>query len=432
MSYLFTSESVTEGHPDKVCDAISDAVLDAALTGDPTSRVACETLCKTGFVVVAGEITTKSTIDFGKLARSVIKDIGYTDSSMGFDYETCGVLTAVEPQSPDISQGVTEGQGMFKEQGAGDQGLMFGYACDETPELMPAPIMFAHALSRTLAGVRKAGKVDFLRPDGKSQVTLEYDDDNQPKRIETVVVSTQHTPSVKHKELKEAVMELVIKKSLPKNLLDSKTKYFVNPTGRFVIGGPFGDAGLTGRKIIVDTYGGMGRHGGGAFSGKDPSKVDRSACYYARFVAKNIVAAGLARRCEVQVAYAIGVAQPMGVYVQTFGTGKVPDDKLAKYVQANFDMRPRALIEELDLLRPIYRPTSAYGHFGRSEFSWESTERAAKLASDLLGVTIKPSKSESKPKGKAAKSNGESHANGAKASKANGVATKKPRASARA
>jgi S-adenosylmethionine synthetase len=432
MSYLFTSESVTEGHPDKVCDAISDAVLDAALTGDPTSRVACETLCKTGFVVVAGEITTKSTIDFGKLARSVIKDIGYTDSSMGFDYETCGVLTAVEPQSPDISQGVTEGQGMFKEQGAGDQGLMFGYACDETPELMPAPIMYAHALSRTLAGIRKSGKVDFLRPDGKSQVTLEYDEDNQPKRIETVVVSTQHSPSVKHKELKEAVMELVIKKSLPKNLLDSKTKYFVNPTGRFVIGGPFGDAGLTGRKIIVDTYGGMGRHGGGAFSGKDPSKVDRSACYYARFVAKNIVAAGLARRCEVQVAYAIGVAQPMGVYVQTFGTGKVPDDKLAKYVQDNFDMRPRALIEELDLLRPIYRPTSAYGHFGRSEFSWESTERAAKLASDLLGITIKSSKSESKPKGKAAKSNGDSHQNGAKASKANGIATKKTRASARA
>jgi S-adenosylmethionine synthetase len=297
---------------------------------------------------------------------------------------------------------------------------------------MPAPIMFAHALSRTLAGIRKAGKVDFLRPDGKSQVTLEYDDDHQPKRIETVVVSTQHSPSVKHKELKEAVMELVIKKSLPKNLLDSKTKYFVNPTGRFVIGGPFGDAGLTGRKIIVDTYGGMGRHGGGAFSGKDPSKVDRSACYYARFVAKNIVAAGLARRCEVQVAYAIGVAQPMGVYVQTFGTGKVPDDKLAKYVQDNFDMRPRALIEELDLLRPIYRPTSAYGHFGRSEFSWESTERAAKLASDLLGITIKSSKSESKPKGKAAKSNGDAHTNGAKASKANGIATKKSRASARA
>jgi S-adenosylmethionine synthetase len=414
MSYLFTSESVTEGHPDKICDAISDAVLDAALAGDRTSRVACETLCKTGFVVVAGEITTKSSIDFGKLARQVIKDIGYTDSSMGFDYETCGVLTAIEPQSPDISQGVTEGQGLFKEQGAGDQGLMFGYASDETPELMPAPIMYAHALSRTLAAVRKAGKVDFLRPDGKSQVTLEYDDDHRPKRIETVVVSTQHSEDVKYKDLKEAMMELVIKKSLPKNLLDSKTKYWVNPTGRFVIGGPFGDAGLTGRKIIVDTYGGMGRHGGGAFSGKDPSKVDRSACYYARYVAKNIVAAGLASRCEVQVAYAIGVAKPMGVYVHTFGTGKVPDEKLAAYVTEHFDMRPRALIEELDLLRPIYRPTSAYGHFGRNEFSWEGTDRAVQLAEDLLGVKLKPSKSDAK-----AKANG-SKVNGAKA-KANGA-----------
>jgi S-adenosylmethionine synthetase len=416
MNYLFTSESVTEGHPDKVCDAVSDAVLDAALAGDKMSRVACETLCKTGFVVVAGEITTKSSIDFGKLARQVIKDIGYTDSSMGFDYETCGVLTAVEPQSPDISQGVTEGEGLFKEQGAGDQGLMFGYASDETPELMPAPITYAHALTKQLAAVRKAGKVDFLRPDGKSQVTFEYEND-QPKRIETVVVSTQHSESVKHKTLKEAVMELVVKKSLPKHLLDSKTKYFINPTGRFVIGGPFGDAGLTGRKIIVDTYGGMGRHGGGAFSGKDPSKVDRSACYYARYVAKNIVAAGLARKCEVQVAYAIGVAQPMGVYVHTFGTGKVEDEKLGKYVIDHFDMRPRALIEELNLLRPIYRPTSAYGHFGRSEFSWEKTDRAAKLASDLLGVKIKASKS----------------TNGVKASKLNGASTKKLKApSARA
>jgi S-adenosylmethionine synthetase len=411
MNYLFTSESVTEGHPDKVCDAVSDAVLDAALAGDKMSRVACETLCKTGFVVVAGEITTKASIDFGKLARQVIKDIGYTDSSMGFDYETCGVLTAVEPQSPDISQGVTEGEGMFKEQGAGDQGLMFGYASDETPELMPAPITYAHALAKQLAAVRKAEKVDFLRPDGKSQVTVEYEND-QPKRIETVVVSTQHSESVKHKTLKEAVMELVVKKSLPKHLLDSKTKYFINPTGRFVIGGPFGDAGLTGRKIIVDTYGGMGRHGGGAFSGKDPSKVDRSACYYARYVAKNIVAAGLARKCEVQVAYAIGVAQPMGVYVHTFGTGKVEDEKLAKYVIDHFDMRPRALIEELNLLRPIYRPTSAYGHFGRSEFSWEKTDRAAALASDLLGVKIKASKS----------------TNGAKASKLNGASTKKVKA----
>jgi S-adenosylmethionine synthetase len=418
MNYLFTSESVTEGHPDKVCDAVSDAVLDAALAGDKMSRVACETLCKTGFVVVAGEITTKSSIDFGKIARQVIKDIGYTDSSMGFDYETCGVLTAVEPQSPDISQGVTEGEGMFKEQGAGDQGLMFGYASDETPELMPAPITYAHALAKQLAAVRKAGKVDFLRPDGKSQVTVEYEND-QPKRIETVVVSTQHSESVKHKTLKEAVMELVIKKSLPKHLLDSKTKYFINPTGRFVIGGPFGDAGLTGRKIIVDTYGGMGRHGGGAFSGKDPSKVDRSACYYARYVAKNIVAAGLARKCEVQVAYAIGVAQPMGVYVHTFGTGKVEDEKLAKYVSDNFDMRPRALIEELNLLRPIYRPTSSYGHFGRSEFSWEKTDRAAKLASDLLGVKLKATKS----------TNGAKAAtDGAKASKLNGASTKKVKA----
>jgi S-adenosylmethionine synthetase len=441
MSYLFTSESVTEGHPDKVCDAVSDAVLDAALAGDPKSRVACETLCKTGFVVVAGEITTKSTIDFGKLARKVIKDIGYTDSSMGFDYETCGVLTAIEPQSPDISQGVTEGEGLFKEQGAGDQGLMFGYACDETPELMPAPIMYAHALTRVLAGVRKSNKVDFLRPDGKSQVTVEYEND-RPKRIETVVVSTQHSPSVKHKDLKEAVMELVVKKALPKHLLDSKTKYFINPTGRFVIGGPFGDAGLTGRKIIVDTYGGMGRHGGGAFSGKDPSKVDRSACYYARFVAKNIVAAGLASRCEVQVAYAIGVAKPMGVYVSTFGTGKIEDEKLAAYVSEHFDMRPRALIEELDLLRPIYQPTSAYGHFGRSEFSWESTERAARLASDLLGVKLPSTKAPKSAKAaKAAKAPKSAKPSARKAAKvtkpepshgsngSNGVSTRKLRSS---
>ncbi|HEY2409555.1 MAG TPA: methionine adenosyltransferase [Polyangiaceae bacterium] len=409
-SYLFTSESVTEGHPDKVCDAISDAVLDAALAGDKHSRVACETLCKTGFVVIAGEITTKSNIDFGKLARQAITDIGYTSSDMGFDAKTCGILLAVEPQSPDISQGVTEGEGLFKEQGAGDQGLMFGYACDETPELMPAPITYAHQLAKQLAAVRKKGQVEFLRPDGKSQVTVEYEND-VPKRIETVVVSTQHSESVKYKTLKEALMELVVKKALPKNLLDSKTKYFINPTGRFVIGGPFGDAGLTGRKIIVDTYGGMGRHGGGAFSGKDPSKVDRSACYYARYVAKNIVAAGLAKRCEVQVAYAIGVAKPMGVYVKTFGTSTVDEDKLAAYVIENFDMRPRALIEELNLLRPIYRPTSAYGHFGRSEFSWEKTDRSKQLAADLLGkksngaskangVSNGASKPEKKPRGK--------------------------------
>jgi S-adenosylmethionine synthetase len=418
--YLFTSESVTEGHPDKICDAVSDAVLDAALTGDKTSRVACETLVKTGFVVIAGEITTKSNIDFGKVARNVIKDIGYTDSSMGFDYETCGVLLAVEPQSPDISQGVTEGQGLFKEQGAGDQGLMFGYASDETPELMPAPIVYAHALAYRLAQIRKQKKVDFLRPDGKSQVTLEYEN-GVPKRIETVVVSTQHSPDVKHKDLKDAVMELVIKKSLPANLLDKKTKYFVNPTGRFVIGGPFGDAGLTGRKIIVDTYGGMGRHGGGAFSGKDPSKVDRSACYYARYVAKNIVASGVAARCEVQVAYAIGVAQPTGVYVHTFGTGKVEDSVLGDYVLKNFDMRPRALIEELDLLRPIYRATSAYGHFGRSEFSWESTERAEKIAHDLLGSPLK-SKASAKANGTSKPATAKSKAAAAK-SKKNGRAS---------
>jgi S-adenosylmethionine synthetase len=404
-SYLFTSESVTEGHPDKICDAVSDAVLDAALAGDRYSRVACETLCKTGFVVIAGEITTKSSIDFGRLARQTIKEIGYTDSDMGFDSETCGVLIAVEPQSPDISQGVTQGQGLFKEQGAGDQGLMFGYACDETPELMPAPISYAHQLAYRLAQVRKSEKVKFLRPDGKTQVTLEYEND-RPKRIETVVVSTQHDEGVKHKTLTEAVMELVVKKTLPSKLLDSKTKYFVNPTGRFVIGGPFGDAGLTGRKIIVDTYGGMGRHGGGAFSGKDPSKVDRSACYYARYVAKNIVAAGLARKCEVQVAYAIGVAKPMGVYVHTFGTGKVEDEKLAAHVIETFDFRPRALIEELDLLRPIYRATAAYGHFGRSEFSWEKTDRAAELSESLLGIKVKGKKSHANGSNGIKKANG--------------------------
>jgi S-adenosylmethionine synthetase len=389
-SYLFTSESVGEGHPDKVCDAISDAVLDACLEQDPLSRVACETFCKTGFVIVGGEITTKARVDFGKLARAAIKEIGYTSSAMGFDWESCGVLTAIEPQSPDISQGVTEGEGAFKEQGAGDQGLMFGFAVNETPELMPAPIMYAHKLMKKIAEVRKSGKVDFLRPDAKSQVTLEYDRNDQPVRIETVVVSTQHSPDVKNKQLHEAVMELVIKKSLPKKLLDNKTKYFINPTGRFVIGGPHGDAGLTGRKIIVDSYGGMGRHGGGAFSGKDPSKVDRSAAYYARYVAKNIVAAGVATRVEVQIAYAIGVAKPVGVNVNTFGTGKVDDEKLSAYVIKNFDMRPRAIIEELDLLRPIYSPTAAYGHFGRPEFSWEKTDRAEAIAAALLGGAKRP------------------------------------------
>jgi S-adenosylmethionine synthetase len=382
--YLFTSESVTEGHPDKLCDAISDSVLDAVLAQDPKARVACETFCKTGFVIVGGEITTRAKgIDFGRIARNAIKEIGYTGSDMGFDWETCAVMTAIEPQSPDISQGVTEGEGLYKEQGAGDQGLMFGFACDETPELMPAPIMYAHRLTQRLAQVRKKGEVDFLRPDGKSQVTVEYDKD-RPKRIETVVVSTQHSPDVSYEDLRDAVMDLVVKKSLPPKLLDKRTKYFINPTGRFVIGGPMGDAGLTGRKIIVDTYGGMGRHGGGAFSGKDPSKVDRSAAYYARFVAKNVVAAKLARRCEVQVAYAIGVAKPVGVHVNTWGTGKVSDDLLEKYIAEKFDMRPRAIIDELKLLRPIYRETAAYGHFGRKGFPWEKTTRARQMAADLL------------------------------------------------
>lgn len=380
-----------------MCDQISDAVLDAALAEDVRSRVACETLCKTGFVVIAGEITTRAkNLDFGKIARSVVKDIGYTDSSMGFDADTCGVLIAVEPQSPDISQGVTEGEGLFKEQGAGDQGLMFGYACDETPELMPAPIMYAHELVANLAKLRKSKKLSFLRPDSKSQVTIEYENDI-PKRIDAVVVSTQHSADVKHKDLKDAVIELCIKKTLPANLLDNKTKYYVNPTGRFVIGGPYGDAGLTGRKIIVDTYGGMGRHGGGAFSGKDPSKVDRSACYFARYVAKNIVAAGLARRAEVQVAYAIGVAQPVGVYVSTFGTAVIDEAKIAEYVMKNFDFRPKALIEELDLLRPIYRQTAAYGHFGNPSYPWEQTARAEAMAQALLGKSAlyasKPAKS---------------------------------------
>ena len=383
-TYMFTSESVSEGHPDKICDQISDAVLDAALAKDKHSRVACETFCKTGFVVVGGEITTRAWIDVASIARSVIKDIGYTDSAMGFDYETCGVLTAIEPQSPDISQGVTEGEGAHTEQGAGDQGLMFGFACDETPELMPAPIMASHALTKKMAEVRHKGKTDILRPDSKSQVTYEYLN-GKPIRIDTVVVSTQHTEAATQKQIEEVIMELVIKKALPKRMMDSKTKFLINPTGRFVIGGPFGDAGLTGRKIIVDTYGGMGRHGGGAFSGKDPSKVDRSACYYARYVAKNLVAAGVATRCEVQLAYAIGVAQPVSVYVQTFGTGKVDDDIISAYVAKTFDMRPKSIIHELKLLRPIYRPTAAYGHFGRDEFTWESTNRAKRIAADLLG-----------------------------------------------
>jgi S-adenosylmethionine synthetase len=382
--YQFTSESVTEGHPDKLCDHVSDAILDAILAQDKHARVACESLAKTGMVVVAGEITTTATIDYPTIVRKTVRDIGYTSSAMGFDAGTCAVITAVEKQSPDISQGVTEGEGLHKEQGAGDQGLMFGFACNETPNLMPAPIDYAHQLSRQLAAVRKARKVDFLRPDGKTQVTLEYEND-VPVRIDAIVVSTQHDEDVKQKTLRDAVMDLVVEKVLPKKLIDKNTKFHVNPTGRFVVGGPQGDCGLTGRKIIVDTYGGMGRHGGGAFSGKDPSKVDRSACYYARFIAKNVVAAGLAARCEVQVAYAIGVARPVGVHVNTFGTGKISDERLEAYILEKFDMRPKALIEELGLLAPQYLATAGYGHFGRSEFSWEKTTRAAQLAADLLG-----------------------------------------------
>ena len=380
--YTFTSESVTEGHPDKVCDKISDAVLDAILTEDPRARVACETMVKTGYAVVAGEITTTCHLDYPSIIRRTIQDIGYTDSSMGFDGHTCAILTAIEQQSPDIAQGVTEGQGLHKEQGAGDQGLMFGYATDETAELMPAPISYAHQLARRLAEVRKQKKVDWLRPDGKTQVTVEYDND-KPVRCQAIVVSTQHHERVKHKEIVDTMRALVIDKVIPAKLIDKSTKIYVNPTGRFVIGGPNGDAGLTGRKIIVDTYGGMGRHGGGAFSGKDPSKVDRSACYYARYVAKNVVAAKLAAKCEVQIAYAIGVAQPVGVFVNTFGTGRIADEVLEKYILQNFDMRPKALIDELDLLKPVYYATAAYGHFGRPEFTWEKTTRAAKMADDL-------------------------------------------------
>jgi S-adenosylmethionine synthetase len=366
--YLFTSESVTEGHPDKMADQISDAVLDAVLAQHPRGRVACETLLKTGYVMIAGEITAKARIDYPKLARQVVKSIGYTDGEMGFDGNSCAVLVAIDEQSPDIGQGVDTG-------GAGDQGMMFGYACDETPELMPAPIQYAHALTKQLAKVRKNG-LDFLRPDGKSQVTVEYRD-GKVSRIDTVVVSTQHAADVSNRKLHAAIREEVIAKALPKRLVDRKTKIHINPTGRFVIGGPMGDTGVTGRKIIVDTYGGMGRHGGGAFSGKDPSKVDRSAAYMGRCIAKTVVAAGLARRCEVQIAYAIGVAEPVSVMVETFGTATVPEPKIAKAVRQVFALTPREIIEGLELLRPIYEKTAAYGHFGRTEkeFTWERTDR---------------------------------------------------------
>jgi S-adenosylmethionine synthetase len=381
--YLFTSESVTEGHPDKMADQISDAVLDAVIAQDPRGRVACETLLKTGYVMIAGEITTTARIDYPTLARSVVKQIGYTHGDTGFDGNTCAVLVAVDQQSPDIGQGVDTG-------GAGDQGMMFGYACDETPELMPAPIQYAHAVTRQLAKARKAG-LDFLRPDGKSQVTVQYEG-GRPVRIDAVVVSTQHAASVSNKKLHAAIREEVIAKALPKKLVDKKTKVYINPTGRFVIGGPMGDTGVTGRKIIVDTYGGMGRHGGGAFSGKDPSKVDRSAAYMGRYIAKNVVAAGLAARCEVQVAYAIGVADPVSVMVETFGTGKVAEEKIAAAVREVFGLKPREIIEGLDLLRPIYEKTAAYGHFGRSEkeFTWERTDKKDALK-DAAGL-VAPAK----------------------------------------
>ena len=378
--FLFTSESVSEGHPDKVADQISDAILDAIIAEDPKARVACETLVTTGMAMIAGEITTSAYVDMPDIVRQTIKEIGYDDSSMGFDYETCAVLTSIDRQSPDISQGVSEGEGLFTEQGAGDQGLMFGYACNETPELMPMPITFAHKLTKRLADVRKSGLLNFLRPDSKSQVSIQYIND-KPIRVDTVVISSQHNPDVTYENLKESIIEEVVNKVIPADLLDENTKYFINPTGRFVVGGPMGDCGLTGRKIIVDTYGGQGSHGGGAFSGKDPSKVDRSASYMARYVAKNIVAAGLADKCEVQLAYAIGVAEPVSVMINTFGTGKIPSNEIARVVREEFDMRPRGIVETLDLLRPIYRKTAAYGHFGRElpEFTWERTDRVASL-----------------------------------------------------
>jgi S-adenosylmethionine synthetase len=380
--FLFTSESVSEGHPDKMCDQISDAILDAHLSGDPDSRVACEALTKTGMIVIAGEITSRTRVSYGEIARDVVREIGYTDSAMGFDANTCAILTAVERQSPDISQGVTEGQGLHKEQGAGDQGMMFGYACNETPELMPFPIQMAHNLVKYLAKIRKGGEAYFLRPDSKSQVTVEYGD-GKPVRVQSVVISTQHSADVEYEKLKDTIINGVIRAVIPPEYLDRNTVYHVNPTGRFVVGGPQGDTGLTGRKIIVDTYGGMGRHGGGAFSGKDPSKVDRSAAYMARHIAKNIVAAELAQRCEVQLAYVIGVAQPVSVAVDTFDTGLIPEKKLAQIVQELFDLRPKGIIQSLDLKRPIYRATASYGHFGRTpgdgHFTWEKTDRVEDL-----------------------------------------------------
>ena len=382
-SYFFTSESVSEGHPDKVSDQISDAILDAIFAQDPRSRVAAETLCNTGLVVLAGEITTGANVDYIQVARDTIKRIGYDNTEYGIDYKGCAVLVAYDKQSQDIAQGVDEGRGLDLEQGAGDQGLMFGYACDETPVLMPAAIHYAHRLVERQAQLRRDGRLPWLRPDAKSQVTLRYVDD-KPHSVDTVVLSTQHAPDIAYDQLREAVIEEIIKPVLPKALLQGEVKYLVNPTGRFVVGGPQGDCGLTGRKIIVDTYGGAAPHGGGAFSGKDPSKVDRSAAYAARYVAKNVVAAGLASRCQIQVSYAIGVAQPTSIMVTTFGTGKISDERLEALIAKHFDLRPKGIVQMLDLLRPIYQKTAAYGHFGRDEpeFIWEKTDKAQALRAD--------------------------------------------------
>ena len=381
---LFTSESVSEGHPDKVADQISDSIVDAIFSEDTTARIACETMINTGMVVLSGEITTSANIDYQTVARNTIREIGYTSEAMGFNSDSCEVLVSIDKQSPDIAQGVNEGEGMDLDQGAGDQGLMFGYACNETDVLMPCPITYSHLLVKRQADIRKSGQLNWLRPDAKSQVTVAYED-SKPISIDTVVLSTQHDPDIEHKDIEKAVIDEIIKPVLPENMITSKTRYLVNPTGRFVIGGPVGDCGLTGRKIIVDTYGDMARHGGGAFSGKDPSKVDRSAAYAARYVAKNIVAAGLAERCELQLSYAIGVAEPTSISIETFGTGKVEQEKLIGAIRDNFDLRPKGIINMLGLLRPIYQQTAAYGHFGRADIDlpWERTDRADILKQQL-------------------------------------------------
>jgi S-adenosylmethionine synthetase len=388
---FFTSESVSPGHPDKLADQISDAILDAMLAQDPKSRVACETLTTTGLVIIAGEITTKAQVDFQNIIRTTIKEVGYTNADMGLDYKSCSVQVALDKQSPDIAQGVSAGEGLYKEQGAGDQGMMFGYACDETPTLMPLPIHLSHRLMEGIVKLRQSKKLKYLRPDAKSQVTVEYDRFQKPVRVDTVVISTQHDEKVTHKQIEKDMIELLIKKTIPAKLLDKKTRYLINPTGRFVVGGPQGDCGLTGRKIIVDTYGGMGRHGGGAFSGKDPSKVDRSAAYAARYVAKNIVAAKLAKRCEVQLAYAIGFPEPVSVFVESFGTSALSQSQLEQIVRENFELKPAGIIKSLDLLKPGYKTTAAFGHFGRKgpRFTWEITDKTEALRKSAIKILNK-------------------------------------------